>query len=355
MFERFSANARRAVVTAQEEAARLNHNYIGTEHLLLGLLRQTDGIAVLVLNDFGITLDGARAEVEGITGMGKSPAGKGHIPFTPRAKKVLELSLREALRLGHNYIGTEHILLGLIREGDGVAAKVLTGHAADLKDFRAAVIKRVPLGEGNPEERDPLAATTASSSLMRRIRHRFGSATDPQPGEEDIAGAPRMRATPAGDATLAEAARLAGAQALGSHHLLLAALTDANSAAALALTSLGVDLDQVREKLLQMAVEGTSDEQPEEAGRRQMALEFSDGVVRLVLTDPVIVAAGEAALRAVAEMPPPPGETGGVGITSTATVIRGDHPAATSLAAVWTALRESLEEIRATAATPPAA
>jgi ATP-dependent Clp protease ATP-binding subunit ClpC len=164
-----------------------------------------------------------------------------------------------------------------------------------------------------------------------------------------------VRATPAGDATLAEAVRLAGPEAMGSHHLLLAALADSNSAAALALTSLGVDLDQAREALRTANVTGTSDEAPEEAGRRQMALEVGDRVLRLVLTDPVIVSAGEAALRAVAAMPPSSGESGGVAITSTATVIRGDHPAAASLADVWTMLLSSLGQIRAAAETPPAA
>src|SRR5579885_2668870 len=116
MFERFTDRARRVVVMAQEEARMLNHNYIGTEHILLGLIHEGEGVA---------------QQVEEIIGQGQQ-APSGHIPFTPRAKKVLELSLREALQLGHNYIGTEHILLGLIREGEGVAAQVLVKLGADL-------------------------------------------------------------------------------------------------------------------------------------------------------------------------------------------------------------------------------
>jgi ClpA/ClpB-like protein len=131
MFERFTDRARRAVVLAQEEAAGLNHNYIGTEHLLLGLIHEGKGVAAKALESLGISLESVRREVEETVGQGQSPP-TGHIPFTPRAKKVLELSLREAMGLGHNYIGTEHILLGLIREGEGVAAQVLAKLGADL-------------------------------------------------------------------------------------------------------------------------------------------------------------------------------------------------------------------------------
>ncbi|HTZ24890.1 MAG TPA: Clp protease N-terminal domain-containing protein, partial [Streptosporangiaceae bacterium] len=120
MFERFTNRARHVVVLAQEEARDLKHNYIGTEHILLGLLGEPEGYAGRVLASFGITRAGAREEVTAMIGLGAA-APSGHIPFTPRAKKTLELSLREALQLHHNYIGTEHILLGLIREGDGVA------------------------------------------------------------------------------------------------------------------------------------------------------------------------------------------------------------------------------------------
>ena len=140
MFERFTDRARRVVVLAQEEARMLNHNYIGTEHILLGLIHEGEGVAAKALESMGISLEGVRAQVEEIIGQGQQ-APSGHIPFTPRAKKVLELSLREALQLGHNYIGTEHILLGLIREGEGVAAQVLVKLGADLNRVRQQVIQ----------------------------------------------------------------------------------------------------------------------------------------------------------------------------------------------------------------------
>ena len=140
MFERFTDRARRVVVLAQEEARLLNHNYIGTEHILLGLIHEGEGVAAKALESLSISLEGVRAQVEEIIGQGGS-SPSGHIPFTPRAKKVLELSLREALQLGHNYIGTEHILLGLIREGEGVAAQVLTKLGADLSRVRQQVIQ----------------------------------------------------------------------------------------------------------------------------------------------------------------------------------------------------------------------
>ena len=139
MFERFTDRARRVVVLALEEARLLNHNYVGTEHLLLGLIHEGQGVAAKALELLGIRLEAVRAQVEEIIGQGQS-APTGHIPFTPRAKKVLELSLREAQQLGHNYIGTEHILLGLIREGDGVAARVLVKLGADLSRARGQVI-----------------------------------------------------------------------------------------------------------------------------------------------------------------------------------------------------------------------
>src|SRR5436309_222305 len=140
MFERFTDRARRVVVLAQEEARMLNHNYIGTEHILLGLIHEGEGVAAKALESLSISLDGVREQVQEIIGQGQQ-APSGHIPFTPRAKKVLELSLREALQLGHNYIGTEHILLGLIREGEGVAAQVLQKLGADLNRVRQQVIQ----------------------------------------------------------------------------------------------------------------------------------------------------------------------------------------------------------------------
>jgi hypothetical protein len=160
MFERFTDRARRVVVLAQEEATRLNHHYIGTEHILLGLIREGEGVAAKALESLGISLDAVRQQVEGIIGQGQQ-APSGHIPFTPRAKKVFELSLREALQLGHNYIGTEHILLGLIREGDGVAAQVLVQLGADLNRVRQQVIQ---LLHEHPAE-EPVSARSATREL----------------------------------------------------------------------------------------------------------------------------------------------------------------------------------------------
>jgi ATP-dependent Clp protease ATP-binding subunit ClpC len=161
MFERFTDRARRVVVLAQEEARMLNHNYIGTEHILLGLIHEGEGVAAKALEGMGISLDGVRGQVEEIIGQGQQ-APSGHIPFTPRAKKVLELSLREALQLGHNYIGTEHILLGLIREGEGVAAQVLVKLGADLSRVRNTVIQllsgyqgKEAVAAGGPAEGTP--------------------------------------------------------------------------------------------------------------------------------------------------------------------------------------------------------
>jgi ATP-dependent Clp protease ATP-binding subunit ClpC len=161
MFERFTDRARRVVVLAQEEARMLNHNYIGTEHILLGLIHEGEGVAAKALESMGISLDAVRAQVEEIIGQGQQ-APSGHIPFTPRAKKVLELSLREALQLGHNYIGTEHILLGLIREGEGVAAQVLVKLGADLNRVRSTVIQllsgyqgKEAVTQGGPAEGTP--------------------------------------------------------------------------------------------------------------------------------------------------------------------------------------------------------
>ena len=140
MFEKFTDKARRVVVLAQEEAKLLNHNYIGTEHILLGLIHEGEGVAAKALESLGINLDAVRDQVQEIIGQGQQ-APSGHIPFTPRAKKVLELSLREALQLGHSYIGTEHLLLGLIREGEGVAAQVLTRLGTDTNRVRQQVIQ----------------------------------------------------------------------------------------------------------------------------------------------------------------------------------------------------------------------
>jgi Clp amino terminal domain, pathogenicity island component len=160
MFERFTDRARRVVVLAQDEARRLNHNYIGTEHILLGLIHEGEGVAARALQSLGISLEAVRQQIEEIIGRGQQ-APSGHIPFTPRAKKVLELSLRESLQLGHTYIGTEHILLGLIHEGDGVAAQVLVRLGADMNRVREQVIE---LLHGHQAE-EPVSAPSVAGEL----------------------------------------------------------------------------------------------------------------------------------------------------------------------------------------------
>src|SRR6187399_1584857 len=172
MFERFTDRARRVVVLAQEEARMLNHNYIGTEHILLGLIHEGEGVAAKALESLGIALEGVRQQVEEIIGQGQQ-APSGHIPFTPRAKKVLELSLREALQLGHNYIGTEHILLGLIREGEGVAAQVLVKLGADLNRVRQQVIQLLSGYQGKETATAGAPAEGAPSSSL--VLDQFGT------------------------------------------------------------------------------------------------------------------------------------------------------------------------------------
>jgi ATP-dependent Clp protease ATP-binding subunit ClpC len=147
MFERFTERARKVVVLAQDEARHFNHNYIGTEHLLLGLLREDEGVAAQALSSLNVTLDEVREQVESIVGYGEEGTGA-QAPFTPRSKKVLELALREALQLGHNYIGTEHILLGLVRESEGVAARVLSNLDVDPDKVRREVVRRLGGGRG---------------------------------------------------------------------------------------------------------------------------------------------------------------------------------------------------------------
>ena len=196
MFERFTDRARRVVVLAQEEARGLNHNYIGTEHILLGLIHEGEGVASKALESLGISLEAVREQVQEIIGQGQQ-APTGHIPFTPRAKKVLELSLREALQLGHNYIGTEHILLGLIREGEGVAAQVLVKLGADLSRVRQQVIQLISGYQGGKEgaaqgagasQGGPAEGTPAGLARPRPVR------PQPHPGRARGQARPGHRA-----------------------------------------------------------------------------------------------------------------------------------------------------------------
>ncbi len=172
MFERFTDRARRVVVLAQEEARMLDHNWIGTEHILLGLVHEGEGVAAKALISLGISLAAMRQAVEDIIGRGTEPPS-GHIPFTPRSKKVLELSLREALSLGSDYIGTEHVLLALLREGDGVGAQILVGAGVDLNRARQQVIN---LLRGGREDDAPLPSVPVPPLTV--------SAPPPGPGLE---------------------------------------------------------------------------------------------------------------------------------------------------------------------------
>jgi ATP-dependent Clp protease ATP-binding subunit ClpA len=246
MFERFSPQARHIVVSAQEEARELDHNYIGTEHVLLGLLATSDSLASDSLTALGYTHDNVRDTLVAAVGRGKA-APRGHIPFTPRAKKVLELSLREALQLKHNYIGPEHILLGLLREGEGRAAQILADRQP-LDRIREEVLGRL------------------DSPAARQAR--------------------RADRTPAAHQVMTLAAELAGRTPVGSHHILEAILQQPDSAAAKVLTDAGIDLDQLAGKFDEVNVEDTADDTPTQAATRQLELSVSDEAVTVVLRDP---------------------------------------------------------------------
>jgi ATP-dependent Clp protease ATP-binding subunit ClpC len=289
MFERFSDGARQTVVMAQEEARRLSHNHIGTEHLLLGLLREGDSVAARALGRLGIVLADVRADVVRIIGEG-SETPSGHIPFTPRSKKVLELSLREALELGSNHIGTEHILLGLVREGHGVATQVLVDRGADLRRVRA--------------------------TLLTLVRHG---------GSPPATGAAER--TPGGEEALSNARQLAGGGAVGTHHLLEALARSEDSLAGKVLVALGVDAEALAAKIDEIGVDGTSDITPAEAAARQMELRIEGGVAHVVLGD-------EASVHLVRTL-----------IESFRGTVRGGDVAVGSLAPLWSAIVGSLEEL----------
>lgn len=289
MFERFTGKARNVVVGAQEAARSLQHSYIGTEHILLGLLAVPDSVGARALRQLGFTTEVVRADVEKMIGPGKDtpPPGK-HIPFTPRAKKVLELSLREALQLDHNYIGTEHIVLGLVREGDGVAAKIMAAHVEDLRTIRATVL-----------------------SVLKSS------------GTEST-GATRRKSTAAADEVVSTAEALAGGAPMGSHHLLEALLRSEGSMAFRVLTSLGMDPEEVAAKIDELDPENTTDATPEETAARKMELRLEEGEVQLVFRDE------ETRLLAkkVVDL------TGGP--------IKGSGPIAGAFVPLWTATNELL-------------
>jgi ATP-dependent Clp protease ATP-binding subunit ClpA len=232
MFERFTDRARRTLVLAQDEAQNLNHHFIGTEHILLGLLAEGTGVAAVTLNELGLTLDRVRELVVQTIGQPASRS-EGRPPFTPRAKKVLELALREALGLGHNYIGTEHILLGLLREGSGVAAQALIRENIPLATAREAVLVRVQPSAG---------------------------AVDPGSPRPPMALRPSANITPTA-IRLARETR-GGNGLLSSHHYLLALFEDPNSMAAKTLGELGVTRGRVEEVIARMDIAQSSDAPP---------------------------------------------------------------------------------------------
>ena len=311
---------------------------------------------------------------------GARSAPSGHIPFTPRAKKTLELSLREALAIKHNYIGTEHILLGLIREGEGVAAQILRDHA-DLLEIRLAVLNAV--SGRRPGRGDEGEGAEETNAVLRWLRQRLSRHATSLPFRPDVPGAePATRGTPAVEAALQQAARLAGPLPVGSHHLLLAALEDANSAASWALASLGVDLDELREKLRaakvtghQRRAAGAGRAPPDgHRGLRRDAARRADrpghrrggqgGPARGQRTGPRRARGtprrargGEAGAEEV-EARRPRADGGRAARRPRArprlaTVIRGDNPYAVGLADVWLELRKTLHTIATRRSGPP--
>jgi len=256
MFERFTPQSRTVVVMAQEEARALGHPYIGTEHLLLALLADPQTGAAHALTALGADQGRVREEVLAMVGPGEG-APSGHIPFTPRSKKVLELSLREALALKHRTIEPEHILLGLVREGEGLAAQILTKHGLELKNVRQQAIARL----GGTAERP--------GQFGRRVPD------------------PRLTAMTAGGANAADRALdRAGGEAVASFHYLLALLDDEGSAAARVLAALGVTPEAVEAKLAELGTAGTNDEPPAHQGARRTRVSVEGESVRVELAEP---------------------------------------------------------------------
>lgn len=286
MFERFTDRARRAVVFAQEEARTLNHNFIGTEHLLLGLLTEGEGIAARALRDLGADVTTLRAAILDQIGEG-TETPKSHIPFTPRAKKTMEFSLQEALLLGHNYIGTEHLLLGLLREGEGVASQVLVRVGIGLSDARSKVIELLAGYKGKagtPADAPPPTSAPAPPSSARESRH-----------------------SPALRAALAQATALAGDGLVGTHHVLAALSTMDDAAAPQILEAGGFDSGALDTPAVEWDVRGTGDEDPIARATRGTVVIQDDSGLTVKLEDDALrqriqraIAAGnvdEAALR----------------------------------------------------------
>jgi ATP-dependent Clp protease ATP-binding subunit ClpA len=266
MFERFTDRARRVLVLAQNEASNLNHNFIGTEHLLLALAREGQGVAAKALEELGVSPDIVRARVLEVIGPSATPAS-GEAPFTPRSKTVLEQALRQALNLGHNYIGTEHLLLGIVAEGEGVAAQILIAQGLTLGMVREKVM-----------------------SLLSRV----GSAAAPS------------SATPAAARVRGAAGSAAKGEVLGSQHFLLALLADERSLAQRVLASLGVTLEAVQKRIDELGTTGTDDEV-----RPPFTATASGGEVVIRVEDPTLadrVRRGEliVSFKEAASLPPEP-------------------------------------------------
>jgi hypothetical protein len=264
MFERFTDRARTTVVMAQEEARGLGHNFIGTEHLLLGLLAEGNGVGAIVLRAAGVELEATRATVRAAVGPVAQQSDL-HIPFTPLAKKVLENGLRDALQLGHNSIGTEHILLGLAREPEGLAARLLAEQAPGV-EWRPRVIAHLSGG--------------AAPITMRR---RFSRRTGGQLALPMVVGEPL---TPAGEAILRVAQDLSGPEPLASSHFLRAVVGMPDSVAARALASLGVTPERVEGALAATSTEGTSDETADQIMARSVNIHAEGERVVIELVDP---------------------------------------------------------------------
>ncbi|MGW3118296.1 Clp protease N-terminal domain-containing protein [Streptomyces sp. NPDC001107] len=296
-FERFTGKARQVVVAAQEQARLLKHDYIGTEHLLLGLLEVPDGMAAKVLHQLGYGKEAAQIDIAAVVKPGTQELN-GHIPFTPQAKKTLERALREAQRLHHHHVGTEHILLALVREGEGVGAKVLAERIRPVSKVRAAVLASVE-------------------------------------GSQDLAAGPWPAGTPATKDTMSTASALAGDAPVGSHHLLEAMLRAENSMAARVLRELGVDPDAVAAKIDELDPETTTDANPEEAAARKMEIRLVDGEVHLILRDQATVTAA----KKVTEL------SGGP--------IQGVGPVAGLFVPLWRSANQLLQQIERTLQPEP--
>ena len=267
MFERFTDRARRVLVLAQEEAKAMRHNFIGTEHVLLGLISEGEGVAAKALVQLGFDLDETRTRVAELIGPSTDDAGEvlEKPPFTPRSKKVLELALREALTLDHNYIGTEHLLLGVVKEGEGVAAQLLTAKGAEPTAVRAAVLRLL-----------------AKHGLPKGISKTH---------------------TPAGAAVNFAVAAAAGSNPIGSHHYLLVLASDASSLAGKILAGHGVTAQVVREQIDALGTDGTSDAAPP-----RFEATTTDGTVVIRITDPDLAEKVRTGALAVSFTAPAPDE-----------------------------------------------